>query len=238
MLQPQTAISLLSLIDLRGGTFLMGSDAHRPDERPAHWVRLGPFRAAARPVSNEEYRAYLVATGAPPPPFWEKPPFTDLRQPVVGVSWFNAVAYCQWLARETGIPFRLPTEAEREYAARGGISGAPWPWGEGHPTSISALRRVGRREAPHVPAPVCRNGVGLLCMGENVHEWCSDWYAASYDVRAHVENPTGPARGTRRASRGGSWRHRVKFTRVSARSSLDPSFRYNDYGFRVYADGP
>jgi formylglycine-generating enzyme required for sulfatase activity len=73
-------------------------------------------------------------------------------------------------------------------------------------------------------------------MADNVHEWCSDWYDPEYYAVAPADQPSGPPAGARRASRGGSWRHQVKLTRLSARSSLDPSFRYNDYGFRVYAD--
>lgn len=78
------------------------------------------------------------------------------------------------------------------------------------------------------------NGYGLYHMCENVHEWCSDWYAP-YEPGAQM-HPTGPEEGTRRASRGGSWRHSIKVNRIQARSSLDPGLRYNDYGFRVYAD--
>jgi formylglycine-generating enzyme required for sulfatase activity len=74
-------------------------------------------------------------------------------------------------------------------------------------------------------------------MAENVHEWCSDWYSASYYAVSPAHSPPGPRTGDRRASRGGSWRHSVKFTRINARSSIPPAFRYNDYGFRVYSDG-
>jgi formylglycine-generating enzyme required for sulfatase activity len=73
-------------------------------------------------------------------------------------------------------------------------------------------------------------------MCENVHEWCSDWYDANYYAVSPAENPQGPAHGKRRSSRGGAWRHHIKFSRCAARSSIPPEFRYADYGFRVAAD--
>ncbi len=224
------------MIVIPTGAFLMGNDAGRDDERPAHRVRLPAFRAAVAPLTNAEYARFVEDTGAAPPPFLDDPRFNPPDQPVVGVSWFDALACCAWLADRTGIPFRLPTEAEREFAARGGIEQTDWPWDapswRGHPLAdgLAALDR------PHPPDERCTNGYGLLCMAENVHEWCSDWYAADYYAASPVDAPAGPPTGTRRASRGGAWRHMRKFTRVSARSSLDPSFHYNDFGFRVYAD--
>src|SRR4029453_7450563 len=83
--------------------------------------------------------------------------------------------------------------------------------------------RVGQREP---------NGFGLHDISENVHEWCADWYDARYYADSPGETPPGPPAGSRRSSRGGSWRHQIKMTRVAARSSLPPSFRYSDYGFR------
>ena len=216
----------------------MGADDRRRDERPAHSVRVGPFRAAPRPVSNSEYAEFVRRTDAPAPPFWSQDGFDIPDAPVVGISWHDASAYCAWLAEVTGVPVRLPTEAEREYAARGGIAGADWPDPEESWPDDPIRSDVATFNRPHVPGPSCRNGYGLYCMADNVHEWCVDWYSRNfYDVSPST-SPTGPASGTRRASRGGSWRHRIKFTRVSARSSLSPSYRYNDYGFRIYADGP
>lgn len=210
----------LDLVALRGGTLRMGSDRGRPDERPVRSVAVAPFRIAPRPVSNAEHARFVAATGAPAAPFLADERFAEPDAPVVGMSWLDAVAYCEWLARETGVPVRLPTEAERELAARGGLEDADWPWGDQPPQERPELAEIARLARPHVPTAACFNGFGLACVAENVHEWCRDW---------RVE-------GSRRASRGGSFRHAVKFTRASARSSLDPAFRYDDYGFRIAAD--
>ncbi len=229
------AALLPASVAIAGGEFVMGNDAGRKDEQPAHRVRIRPFRAAVAPVTNREYARFLEATGHEPPPFLADERFNDPACPVVGVSWFDAVAYCDWLAATTGVGWRLPTEAEREFAARGGLSGADWPWGtarDGHP-SYAAIAAMDR---PHVPAAGCANAFGLRCTAENVHEWCSDWYDPAYYREGVADDPTGPAVGQRKVSRGGSWRHAEKFTRVSARASLVPGFRYNDFGFRVYAD--
>ena len=211
------------------GPFVMGDDAGRPDERPAHRVWLSAFRLALLPVTNREYTSFLAATGHQPPRFWEDTRFNAPDQPVVGVSWFDAVAYCDWLAELTGRPYRLPTEAEREKAARGGVEGALYPWGD-------APGEAGGRFPQEAPRPVGQaspNGYGLFDMAYNVHEWCSDWYDPRYYAVASERDPQGPASGHRRASRGGAWRHQIKVSRCSARSSLDPTFQYNDYGFRV-----
>ena len=226
----------IGLIALPGGPFLMGSDADRRDERPAHAVVVAAFLVARRPVSNAQYARYVEAAGVAPPPFWAQEGFCGADQPVVGVSWHDAVGFCAWLSEQGETRFRLPTEAEREFAARGGIEAAAWPEIDDAWPDAEVRRAVALAEQPHAPLDACLNGFGLFCMADNVHEWCSDWYDRSWYERSPSAAPTGPESGQRRASRGGSWRHRVKFTRVSARSSLPPSYRYNDYGFRVYAD--
>jgi sulfatase modifying factor 1 len=216
------------------GEFLMGKDNSRPDEGPAHRVRVAAFRAALLPVTNTDYTQFARSTSATPPPFTSEEKFTDPGQPVVGVNWHEANAYCAWLSKETGTDFRLPTEAEREYAARGGLTEGDWPWAGPNEAFVAWVNSLA---APHAPTPDCANGFGLRCMAENVHEWCSDWYSTTYYAESPRDNPTGPPAGVRRASRGGSWRHREKTTRLNARSSLVPEFRYSDFGFRVYADG-
>ena len=225
-----------AMIRLPAGRFTLGNPQGRRDERPAREISLDPFLAARCPVSNREYREFVQDAGAPAPPFWNDDRFSIDDAPVVGISWHDAAAYCEWRARIDGLPCRLPTEAEREYAARGGLPSADWPSEAADWPDDPARTEIARLDRPHVPSELCANGFGLLCMADNVHEWCSDWYARDAYARLPAANPRGPADGARRSSRGGSWRHRIKFTRVSARSSLPPAYRYNDYGFRLYAD--
>lgn len=219
---------LPDLVAVPGGVLHLGSERGLPDERPRSHVEVAPFLAAASPTTNRCYDAFARATGREAPPRRRAPGFDAPDQPVVAVSWHDAVACCAWLAETTGVPLRLPTEVEREWAARGGLAGCDWPWGD-EPPSAEAARRVRR---PHAPAPGCANGYGLACMADNVHEWCADWYGPYGASRG----PTGPPAGARRVSRGGSFRHAIPFTRVSARSSLPPDRRYEDYGFRPFAD--
>jgi formylglycine-generating enzyme required for sulfatase activity len=226
------------MVVIPSGDYVMGCDGQRPDEAPRHRVRVRSFRAALAPVSNREYARFVEATSAASPPFADDARFVPSGQPVVGISWHDAIAYCAWLMDVSGIPFRLPTEAEREWAALGDRADVDWPWelrrGDGARHSLHD--RIAVLDQPHVPSEACANGYGLMCVAENVHEWCSDWYDGAYYARSPVYGPPGPQEGRRRSSRGGSWRHAIKFTRVTARASLDPGFRYNDFGFRVYAD--
>jgi len=179
------------------------------------------------PVTNAHYRRFLESAGHEPPRFWLDSRFNAADQPVVGVSWFDAVAYCDWLSRVTGGRWRLPTEAEREKAARGGESATD--------EDVAVNGRF-EQAAPFAVGLSKPNGYGLFDMTYNVHEWCSDWYGARYYESSPLEDPPGPPSGVRRASRGGAWRHQIKLSRGSARSSLDPTFRYNDYGVRVVRD--
>ena len=220
-------------VDLPGGTVRMGSTL-RADEQPIIEIGVESLSCALTPVTNREWSCFLADTGREPPPFWGDERFSAPAQPVVGVSWEDAVTYCGWLSALLGRRCRLPTEPEREYAARGG-AGTLYPWGD-EPWMEGPLARGSRgTDRPLAVGTTEPNGFGLYHMAENVHEWCSDWYGKPYDP-AEVDHPRGPADGVRRASRGGSWRHRVKVTRSTARSSLSPERRYNDYGLRVYAD--
>jgi formylglycine-generating enzyme required for sulfatase activity len=171
------------------------------------------------PVTNREYGRFLATGRAPEPPWWNDPRFARDAQPVVGVTWEEAKAYCEWLAEVTGGTWRLPTEAEWEHAARGGLEAPRTAWGDAVPEGEIP---DGPLEAPWDAGRGTPNAYGLLDIGTLVHEWCLDAVPPS--------TPGGPPR---RGSRGGSWRHAVRWTPPSARSSLPPDYRYSDYGFRV-----
>ena len=212
----QTDVAAPVVILIPATSFEMGS----PDEPPVHRVELSAFEIAACTVTNAEWSEFASV--------WTR---AEANQAVVSVSWFDAVAYCEWLRETTGRNFRLPTEAEWECAARGGVEGARYPWGNDIPPDngrwLNGPEPVGRDKP---------NGFGIHDMCTNVHEWCSDWFAADSYASSPLRDPKGPATGTRRVSRGGSWRHQVKVTRCAARSSIPPEFRYADYGFRVACD--
>ncbi len=213
------------------GWFWMGCESGRDDEKPVHRVWVDAFELGAYQVTNAEYSSF-VAGGHEKPLSWDDAHFNGSRQPVAAVSWFDAAAYCAWLSSETGKKYRLPTEAEWERGARGGIDGNLYPWaGEG--TEQVPDYEMRWKNGPEDVGLYAPNAYGLYNLGDNVHEWCWDWYDAHYYEHSPEKNPKGPAAGTRRASRGGSWRHHVKVTRTAARSSIPPEFKYADYGFRV-----
>jgi formylglycine-generating enzyme required for sulfatase activity len=253
----------MQFVQIPAGRFAMGSDAGQDDERPVHEVEVDAFECAVFPVTQEEYAQFLAATGHEVPRDWRG---VDASRPlpVTGVSWFDALEFCDW-HRRRGDPMRLPTEAEWEYAARSGASGAeyPWPqpprheiranteksreliqltpgflsdWHESGAMSCPAWIPNGGRGPLDGPWPVDvgePNAFGIVGIGTNIHEWCADWHAADYYAQSPVRNPQGPPAGTRRASRGGAWRHAITFSRCAQRSKIDPSFRYSDYGFRL-----
>jgi formylglycine-generating enzyme required for sulfatase activity len=153
-------------------------------------ISISPFWLGRTAVTNREYSSFVELESVPEPPWWRDPRFSSPRQPVVGVSWHDAMSYCRWLGRITGGIWRLPTEAEWELAAAAGLQSPPTAWGDEVPAGEIP---EGRLDAPWEVGRGTPNGFGLLDMGTVVHEWCSDWREDG--------SPDGPPR---RASRGGS----------------------------------
>ena len=190
-------------------------------------VVIAPFRIGRRPVTNREYAPFVAAGRAAAPPWSGDPDFRSPLQPVVGVTWHEAMAYCDWLAGIAAGSWRLPTEQEWELAASGGLESPKTAWGDAIPPGEIP---EGPLAGPWETGRGTPNGYGLFDAGTIVHEWC-----------LNRREPDGPASAEtlaeRRASRGGSWRHRIRWSSPSAKSSLRPDSRYSDFGFRVLLEG-
>lgn len=196
------------------------------DDRPIRTIRVDPFFMDEHEVTNDEYAAFVRATGHPAPYNWpaKNVPEGKGAYPVVDVSWEDAAAYAKWAGK------RLPTEAEWERACRGTAAGAMYPWGDSNPAKTDA-----RFNSVEGPAPVgkCKaNTFGLYDMAGNVWEWCSDWYAKDYYAEAPASNPPGPSQGRYRVLRGGSWADEAKYLTCANRSWARPAERSPNIGFR------
>jgi formylglycine-generating enzyme required for sulfatase activity len=229
----------LHLVRIPAGEFLMGSvmardKGARENELPPHRVHLPEFHIGQYPVTNFQYWAFVRATGHGAPDHWEKGriPWRKDDHPVVNLSWYGAAAFCDWLSRHTGQPFRLPTEAEWEKAARGS-DGRIYPWGDDPPDE--ARCNFGNRVADTTTigrySPQGDSPYGCADIAGNVWEWCQskDWpypYQAD-DGRENLQL------GGLRVVRGGSWYDRPAFVRCACRHTILPSDWSNDLGFRV-----
>jgi len=180
----------MKFVHLPGGRFLMGGD----HAKPVHRVRLSRFWIGQFEVTNAQFEQFRKR---PRPP----ESLAD-DQPVTRVSWNDAVAFCHWLSKKEDKKYRLPTEAEWEYAARGGLIQKPYPWGDDSPDGRAAL-------AMSAMMPVgsyAPNGYGLYDMAGNVAEYVSDWYDENYYAHSPLQDPQGPAKplaGNLRLRRGG-----------------------------------
>ncbi|NIQ03435.1 MAG: SUMF1/EgtB/PvdO family nonheme iron enzyme [Nitrospinaceae bacterium] len=216
------------------GYFPMGlSSSTEDDQKPEHFVYTSAFFIDKYEVSNAEYTKFINATGYAKPKYWEDDRFNQPNQPVVGVSWFDAMAYARWKGR------RLPTEAEWEKAARGN-DGRPYPWGEKWAKGFKLyfVNVYGTEDKFEFTAPVNYYGggaspFGALNMAGNVWEWCLDWYDEKYYQVSPELNPEGPEARQMKVLRGGSWINNIDGVRVTNRSRNFPETRNNIYGFRT-----
>jgi len=257
----------VGMILIPAGIFQMGSDKGDVDELPIHTVYLDAFYIDEHEVTNEQYKEFVEATGhsfdrlrtgSEPEGLgytnihgelksnfkpWDDPNFNQPNQPVVCVSWDDASAYAKWAGK------RLPTEAEWEKAARGGLVNMKYPWGDEEPDNHKAnfadrntnfdWSDKSVDDGYIYPAPVgsyLPNAYGLYDMAGNVWEWCADWYDANYYSYSPQRNPAGPDTGTERVLRGGAWYRASHTIRCAERVSDVPTSSLNVVGFRCAKD--
>lgn len=234
----------------------MGEGAIYDDEKPKHDVTISDFYLAETEVTNAQYMLFVDATQAHYPEWLVEGSkyhiatgkdnyYKKMREalnhpdhPVVGVTWEDALAYCSWLSNVTGEDYRLPTEAEWEYAAsRGASPRLKWEVGdEAILRNYGNFTLSGGRDTFAYTAPVKSfkaSSLGLYDMAGNVFEWCQDWYGEDSYASSPKVNPTGPDNGTERIMRGGSWSNEPSILRITYRFSWSPSEESDNVGFRV-----
>ncbi len=231
----------IELIRIPAGEFLMGSEKRKDslaseNELPQHRLFLQEYFIGKFPVTNDQYEVFVQATNHPAPSHWEKgrPPKGNGDHPVVNVSWRNALAFCRWLAEQTGKPFTLPTEAEWEKAARG-ADGRIYPWGdEWDPARCNTSEsKIGGTTPVGKYSPLGDSPSGCADMAGNVWEWTHSLYMPyPYDPADGRENIGAPGNGAR-VVRGGSWDDGHNFCRPASRDRDEPEFFYKALGFRL-----
>ncbi len=215
------------MVDLPGGTFMMGNPFGTPQELPVHEVEVSPFAIGKYEVTNREWKRFAEATGRYHPPnplfaqginyFLDRP-----DSPAVEMSWNDAAAYCAWLSKRTGKDYHLPTEAQWEFAARGGLDGKIYQWGDDRREGMANMNKDwngGTMPVGSFPP----NGYGIYDMMGNVNEMTNDWYSETYYAKSPRKDPLGPGglenylslinpvgrsrlKGRNKVLRGGSYR--------------------------------
>jgi formylglycine-generating enzyme required for sulfatase activity len=239
--QPQPGQPLANFVRVEGGTFRMGSADGRDEEQPLHTVTVKSFSIGKYAVTQKEWQEVIGNN----PSF-----FKGDNLPVENVGWYKAVDYCNKRSLKEGLTsayrgsgdsitcdwnadgYRLPTEAEWEYAAKGG-NGSPgnYTYSGSDNIDIVAWYYKNSGTITHPVGIKAANGLGIHDMSGNVLEWCWDWYG-DYSSEARTD-PVGPVSGADRVQRGGSWFDTEWSARSSNRVHLNPSYVYNTFGFRL-----
>lgn len=238
----------MEFVKVPAGCFRMGDTYGdgQGDEKPAHEVCLNGFSMGKYEVTNAQYRRFKPGHNSGS---YEGNSLNGDNQPVTNISWLDAVEYAKWLSFKSGRSYRLPTEAEWEYAARGGTSGRNF-WGDdpaeacrhANGADITAKSQwpdwtvTECNDGYKVAAPVGRfrpNGYGLYDIMGNAWEWTADWYDEEYYYNSPKDNPQGPPSGELKIPRGGGWGNASECVRVSDRNGFPPDFRILFLGFRL-----
>jgi len=240
----------MEFVAVKGGCYLMGDTFGDGSmrEKPVHEVCVSDFSIGKYTVPNAQYRRFKTGHNSGD---YKGYSLNDDNQPVVNVSWNDAFEFAQWLSQQSGKTYRLPTEAEWEYAARGGTTTRNY-WGNGKDDAcgyanvydLTSKRAFDFTREHHncsdgyaVTAPVGSfkpNAFGLYDMMGNVRQWTADWYGEDYYASSPKDNPQGPSSGSFRVLRNGSWSTLPAFVSAASRSAHLPSFNnFDQMGFRL-----
>jgi formylglycine-generating enzyme required for sulfatase activity len=230
------AQSYPELIKVTGGSFTMG-DEHGlggEDEQPTHQVTLTDYFIGKTEVTVSQYRTYCNDTGVsmPEAPDWG---WND-NDPIVNVNWNDAINYCDWLSEKLDKNITLPTEAQWEYAARGGNQSQGYKYSGGRSMATAGWFADNSGGKAHPVATKKANELGLYDMSGNVWEWCLDWYDSNYYANSPSKNPKNTTRSDYKVIRGGSWYYAASRCRAANRSisgDFRPDGRSSVSGFRV-----
>lgn len=241
------------LIQVKGGTFKMGSKnsdtSAELDEQKEHSVTLNTFEISKFEVTVWEWKQFIKANKMKMPikPSWG---WQD-NYPINGITWNEAIAYCNWLSTKEKLQpcyskkgpnfvcnfkangYRLPTEAEWEFAAKGGTNSKGFRYSGSDKLEDVAWYKANSNGQPHTVGTKLPNELGIYDMSGNVWEWCWDWYNKDFYKLEKGDNPKGPEMGERRTVRGGSWDSKSNYVRPANRISTIPSKTHEFYGFRI-----
>ncbi|MDW7691397.1 SUMF1/EgtB/PvdO family nonheme iron enzyme [Flammeovirgaceae bacterium SG7u.111] len=253
---PAPADLIPNMVFVKGGSFLMGSNLGGKNERPVHNVKVSDFYIAKHEVTHAEFINFLNAVGCGANGIYNGEELLDIqdegcaigynngfyfkgsafandpRCPVISVTWMGATAYAKWMASTSGKKYRLPTEAEWEFAARSG--GKDHTYSGGNTLKNMGWYKVNSAGKTQPVGTKQPNALGVYDMSGNVWEWCNDWYATDFYARSKdSSNPKGPSTGVKRICRGGNWTNSAESCRTTDRSSYPPSAGFNGLGFRL-----
>lgn len=223
-------------VDVPGGSFMMGNESSKKDQGPRHQVKLNDFSISETPITVAQYRIYAEKKELkmPDAPSWG----WKNDHPMVNISWSDASNYCNWLSKKLNKDVKLPTEAQWEYAARGGENGPKYKHSGGKKMNNLGWCRTQKINSTKPVATKKPNSLGIYDMNGNVWEWCLDWYASNYYAQSlsqNLENPENTNYGNKkcRVARGGGWDSEASTCTVFHRKDYIPRSSFDDRGFRV-----
>ncbi len=238
----QTKIIEPEMILVEGGSFMMGNKDGEDDEKPVHKVTLSNFYIGKYEVTVAQYQQFCTATGAKMPELPSEEWYKEHEQvkkwrwkethPIVNVTWNDAVAYCKWLSEVTKKSFSLPTEAQWEYACRGGKKTKGYKFcGSNNAAEVAWYDETSYERGTQPVGTLKPNELGIYDMSGNAWEWCYDKYG-TYENTAQT-NPQGAKAGKFRVIRGGGWYYVEDMSRITARDGPYPYYNNFNYGFRI-----